>query len=502
MIKIKKLLIANRGEIAVRVMKTASSLGIETWAIRTSREPNAWYLTFADKIIDLSENDDDITVFLDVEKLIDVAIKNKIDAIHPGYGFLAESSFFAARCEENKIIFIGPSPEAIFKMGNKTIAKQLARKANVPLLQGSLGNVTSAHEAKEIAVMIGYPVILKAAAGGGGRGMRVVEKDSEMEKMFKMAASESEKAFNDRSLFIEKYVRNPRHIEFQIFGDQHGNIIHLGERECSIQRKHQKLIEESPSPALNEQLRKKMGEAAVNIARSVNYYSAGTVEFLLDDRNNFFFMEMNTRIQVEHPVTEMVTGFDLIEWQIKVAENEKLPVEQEDVKFNGCAIEFRINAEDVQAGFSPSLGVLEKILFPKSKNIRIDTGVHTGSVITPYYDSMIAKLIIHGENREKTLLYASNALKKLWIKGLKTTIPFCKAVIANKNFRKGQYDTSFLIKEMKMHYQEDPEEEMLAAFFATYDYVRDLKNEEQIEVNFDKGKSIAPWVMTKRLKSI
>ena len=245
-----------------------------------------------------------------------------------------------------------------------------------------------------------------------------------------------------------------------------------------------------------------MGDAAVNIARSVNYYSAGTVEFLLDDRNNFFFMEMNTRIQVEHPVTEMVTGFDLIEWQIRVAENEKLPVGQEDVKFNGCAIEFRINAEDVQAGFSPSLGVLEKILFPKSKNIRIDTGVNTGSVITPYYDSMIAKLIIHGENREKTLLYASNALKKLWIKGLKTTIPFCKAVIANKNFRKGQYDTSFLIKEMKMHYQEDPEEEMLAAFFATYDYVRNLKNEEEIEVNFDKGKSIAPWVMTKRLKSI
>ncbi len=500
--KIERLLIANRGEIAVRIMNTASRMGIETWAIKTPREPNAWYLTHADKIVDFSESDDDITIFLDVEKLIEVAIKNKIDAIHPGYGFLAESSFFAACCKENNILFVGPSAEAIFKMGNKTIAKQLARKSNVPLLQGSLGNVTSTSEAKEIASMIGYPVILKAAAGGGGRGMRVVEKDSEMEKMFKMAASESEKAFNDRSLFIEKYVRNPRHIEFQIFGDKHGNIIHLGERECSVQRKHQKLIEESPSPALTEHLRNIMGEAAVNIAHSVGYYSAGTVEFLLDDKNNFFFMEMNTRIQVEHPVTEMVTGYDLIEWQLKVAEGEKLPVKQEDVSFNGCAIEFRINAEDVQAGFSPSLGIIEKISFPKSKNIRIDTGVQTGSVVTPYFDSMIAKLIIHGENREKALLYASNALKKLWIKGLKTTTPFCRAVIANKNFRKGLYDTSFLTKEMKMHYQEDPEEEMLAAFFATFDYVRELRSDELKQVNFEKGKTMAPWVMTKRLKSI
>jgi acetyl-CoA carboxylase biotin carboxylase subunit len=500
--KIKSLLIANRGEIAVRIIQTAAKMGIETWVIKTAKEPNAWYLTQADKIIDFSEEFDDIPVFLDVEKLIKAIKENKIDAVHPGYGYLAESPFFAEKCAEHGIIFIGPSPEAIYKMGNKTIAKQLARNHKVPLLQGSLGNVINSDEAKEIANMIGYPVILKAAAGGGGRGMRVVEKDSEMDKMFKMASSESEKAFNDPSLFIEKYVRNPRHIEFQIFGDTHGNIIHLGERECSIQRKHQKLIEESPSPALNEQLRDIMGKAAVNIAASVNYYSAGTVEFLLDDKNNFFFMEMNTRIQVEHPVTEMVTGFDLIEWQINIAMGEKLPVTQKEVTFNGWAIEFRINAEDVQAGFSPSLGVIEKITYPRSKNIRIDTGVQEGSIITPYFDSMIAKLIIHGENREKTLIYASNALKKLWIKGLKTTIPFCKAVIANKKFRKGQFDTSFLVKEMKMHYQEDPEEEMLAAYFATYDYVRELKSDEQNQINFEKGKSMNPWVMTKRLKSI
>jgi len=499
---IKSLLVANRGEIAVRIMKTASAMGIETWAIKTSREPNAWYLSHADKIIDISEEFEDIPIFLDVEKLIEITLKNKINAIHPGYGFLAESPFFAERCEQNRIIFIGPSPDAIYKMGNKTIAKQLARKHNVPLLQGSLGTVMNIKEAREVAGMIGYPVILKAAAGGGGRGMRIVEKEGEMEKMFRIAGSEAEKAFNDSSLFIEKYVRNPRHIEFQILGDKIGNIIHLGERECSIQRKHQKLIEESPSPALDEKLRKKMGEAAVNIARSVNYYSAGTVEFLLDDRNNFYFMEMNTRIQVEHPVTEMITGIDLVEWQIRIAMGEELPMSQEDITYKGWAFEFRVNAEDVQAGFSPSLGIIEKISYPKSKNIRIDTGVKQGSIITPYYDSMIAKLIVHGENREKAILYSSNALKKFWIKGLKTTIPFCMAVLANKNFRNGKFDTSFLTTEMKLNIREDPEEEMLAAFFAAYDYARDLKLEEEKCVNFEKGKAITPWLLNKRLKSI
>ena len=500
--KIRSLLVANRGEIAIRIMKTASAMGIETWAIKSPKEPNAWYLSHADKVIDYSETYEDIPIFLDVEQLIKLIKTHKIDAVHPGYGFLAESPFFAERCEQNRIIFVGPSPNAIYKMGNKTIAKQLARKSNIPLLQGSIGTVIDIKEAKEVAGLIGYPIILKAAAGGGGRGMRIVEKEGEMEKMFKMAGSEAEKAFNDPSLFIEKYVRNPRHIEFQVFGDKSGNIIHLGERECSIQRKHQKLIEESPSPALDDNLRKIMGEAAVNIARSVDYYSAGTVEFLLDDRNNFYFMEMNTRIQVEHPVTEMVTGVDLIEWQIRVAMNEELPAKQEDIKFNGWAFEFRINAEDVQAGFSPSLGVIEKISYPRSKNIRIDTGIKAGSVITPYYDSMIAKLIIHGENREKALLYSFNALKKFWIKGIKTTIPFCRAILANKNFRNGKFDTSFLLKEMKIHYQEDPEEEMLAAFFATYDYARTLKSEVDKNVNFEKGKSMTPWLLNKRLKSI
>lgn len=500
--KIKSLLIANRGEIAVRIIGTAKLMGISTWVIKTSKEPNAHYLTLADHIIDFTEHPGEPSEFLDIEAIITAIKENKIDAVHPGYGFLAESYLFAERCEQEKINFVGPDSQAIYKMGNKTIAKQLAREHNVPLLGGSLGNLKDPAEAREVANKVGYPVILKAASGGGGRGMRIVEKESDIEKNFKMASSEAAKAFNDPSVFIEKYVRTPRHIEFQVFGDKKGNIIHLGERECSVQRKHQKLIEESPSAALDPALRSKMGEAAINIARSVNYYSAGTVEFLLDDDNDFYFMEMNTRIQVEHPVTEMVTGTDLIEWQIRVAQGEELPMKQEDVKIQGWAIEYRINAEDVQSGFSPSLGTIESISFPRSKNIRIDTGVVNGSVITPYYDSMVAKLIIHGDDRKKTIAYSQNALKKFWIKGLKTTIPFCKAVLANKNFRKGKYDTSFLTKELKVHYPQDSEEEMLAAYFATYDFVKEIEDEERRLVDFDKGKNIPPWVLKKRLKSL
>ncbi len=498
--KIKSLLIANRGEIAIRIIRTAKKMGIKTFVIKTSKEPYAVYLKHADEIIDFTENLDEIPEFLDVEKIINAAKKYKIDSIHPGYGFLAESPYFAQRCEEEKIIFIGPSAEAIYKMGNKTIAKQIARKHNVPLLEGSTGNLPTYQKAVEIANKIGYPVIIKAASGGGGRGMRIVEKAGQMEKMFRLASNEAEKAFNDASVFIEKYVRNPRHIEFQILSDKHGNIIHLGERECSIQRKHQKLLEESPSSALNEKLRQEMGEASIRIAKGVNYYSAGTVEFLLDDNNNFYFMEMNTRIQVEHPVTEQITGVDLIEQQIKIAEGEKLSISQKDIKLNGWSMEFRINAEDVQAGFSPNLGVIKKITFPKGKHIRIDTGIESGSVITPYFDSMIAKLIIHGETREKTISHALSALDKIDIHGLKTTIPFCKKVLHNKAFRKGKINTSFIEKEMDSLYYQDENEELLAAIFATYDFVLDAKEEKNTFVDYEKGKTINPWVLNKRLR--
>jgi acetyl-CoA carboxylase biotin carboxylase subunit len=500
--KIKSLLIANRGEIAVRINEAAKKSGIKTYGIKTIKEPNALYLRLVDDVIDFSDSLDEIPEFLDIEKIIEIAVQNKINAIHPGYGFLAENPYFAQRCEEENLIFIGPSASAIYKMGNKTIAKQIAQKNKVPLLQGSQGNVKNIKEASEIAAKIGYPIILKAAAGGGGRGMRIVEKASTLEKMFKLATSEAEKAFGDSSVFIEKYVKNPRHIEFQILGDRHGNYIHLGERECSIQRKHQKLIEESPSSALNEELRKKMGQAAISIAKAVDYYSTGTVEFLLDADKKFYFMEMNTRIQVEHPVTEMVSGVNLIESQIKIAEGQKLPLKQEDVKLTGWAIECRINAEDVQAGFSPNLGIIEKISYPKGKNIRIDSGVTDYSIITPYFDSMIAKLIVHAETRDKAIFATTAALKKFWIRGIKTTIPFCLAVMNNKKFRKGDFNTSFIEKEMSKLYYQDEEDEMLAAYVAAFDFAAELETNRTTKPDFERGKNMSPWILNKRLKSL
>lgn len=500
--KIQSLLIANRGEIAVRIAETARKMGIKTFGIKTAKEPNALYLRLVDDVIDFSQFFDEIPEFLDVERIIEAARQCKADAVHPGYGFLAENPYFARRCEEENITFIGPSASAIYKMGNKTIAKQIAQKNDIPLLQGSQGNVKDPKEAADIASIIGYPVILKAAAGGGGRGMRIVEKASYMEKMFKMAANESEKAFSDASLFIEKYVRNPKHIEFQILGDHEGNYIHLGERECSIQRKHQKLIEESPSSALDKKLREEMGQAAIKIAKAVNYYSAGTVEFLLDADKNYFFMEMNTRIQVEHPVTEMVSGIDLIEWQIRIADNQKLNIQQDDVKLSGWAIECRINAEDVQAGFSPNLGIIEKVSFPKGKNIRIDTGITDYSVITPYFDSMMAKLIVHAETRDKAIATAIIALNKIWIRGIKTTIPFCLAVLHHKKFKKGDFNTSFIEKEMdKLYYNEDGDE-MLAAYVAAFDFAAELETNRTAKPDFERGKNISPWVLNKRLKSL
>jgi acetyl-CoA carboxylase biotin carboxylase subunit len=498
--KIKSILIANRGEIAIRIMRTARKMGITTYAIKTSKEPNAWYLEEADHLIDFSECLSDTPEFLDIERIIHSMKENRIDAVHPGYGFLAENPIFARRCEEENMIFIGPSSEVIHNMGNKTVARELARKSNVPLLRGSKGTLLNAGYARKMANIIGYPVILKAAAGGGGRGMRVAENEAEVERMYNLASNEAAKAFNDPSMFIEKYASEPRHIEFQILADKHGNIVHLGERECSIQRKHQKLLEESPSPALDDKLRKEMGEAAINIARAAGYYSAGTVEFLLDAERKFYFMEMNTRIQVEHPVTEMVTGIDLIEQMIRIAQDEKLGFTQNEVKLEGHAIEFRINAEDVQSGFSPSLGTIEKISWPEGDHIRIDTGVRDGSVITPYFDSMIAKLIIYGESREKTLQYATNAIRKSWIKGTKTTLSFCRAVLQNGNFRKGNFNTSFLSSELKIHYHSEPDEEMLAAFFAVYEYARDLEEAEGKKLNVEKGKNITPWLLNKRLR--
>jgi len=497
--KLKRILIANRGEIAVRIMRTARKMGIETVAVRTAVEPDAMYLTFADIIHEEDDELAEIPVFLDVEKLIAIALKTKCDAVHPGYGFLAENAWFAEKCRDNKIIFIGPSPDAIYKMGNKPVARQIALKHRIPMAMGTPGSVASEDEAVRHAARIGYPVIIKAASGGGGRGMRIVRQESEMEKLFILASREAEKAFNDPSVFIEKYIENPKHIEFQVLGDTHGNIIHLGERECSIQRKHQKLLEEAPSPALDSALRTTMGETAVRIAHAVGYYSAGTVEFLLDSDRNFYFMEMNTRIQVEHPVTEMITGIDLIEQQILIASGEELKIKQDDVRLTGWAIECRINAEDVQAGFAPAPGRIEKISFPEEPGVRVDTGVRAGSSIVASYDSMIAKLIVTGKDRHDAVINMKKALDKVWIKGTKTTLPFFRMLMRNHTFQEGTFTTAFIEKHLDKYHCSSEYEETIAAWIATKLFTEENLSSNSSSISFDQGRDLTPWLLRKRL---
>jgi acetyl-CoA carboxylase biotin carboxylase subunit len=499
MTKIKRILIANRGEIAVRIMKTAHLMKIESVAVKTAVEPNAMYLASADVIFDNTDDISEIPVFLDIGKLIAIALKTKANAIHPGYGFLAENAYFAQKCIENKLIFIGPSPDAIYKMGNKTIARRIALAIGIPMALGSEDNIANEEEAAVIAEKIGYPVIIKAASGGGGRGMRIVRKADEMEKMFIIASKEAEKAFNDPSVFVEKYIENPKHIEFQILGDTKGNVIHLGERECSIQRKHQKLLEEAPSGALDDELRQKMGNMAVQIAKAVDYHSAGTVEFLLDSEKNFYFMEMNTRIQVEHPVTEIITGLDLIEQQIRIANGEELKFRQNDIKLEGWAIECRINAEDVQAGFAPDPGKIESLHMPTDSCVRVDTGVQAGSSIVASYDSMIAKLIVKGKDRKDAIKNCKMALDKVWIKGTKTTLPFFRMLVRHQKFQDGNFTTAFIEKDLEKYYFNSEYEEMLAAWLAIKLFIEENLNDDSINVNFEHGKEMSPWLLNKRI---
>ncbi|HEX2919543.1 MAG TPA: acetyl-CoA carboxylase biotin carboxylase subunit [Bacteroidales bacterium] len=496
--KIKKILIANRGEIAIRIIKTAKRMNIGTVVIRTAAEPNAMYVDYSDEVFDNTEDASEIPVFLDIEKLIDIALKTGSNAIHPGYGFLAENAYFAQKCIEKNIIFIGPSPDAIYKMGNKTIARKIALAGGIPMAMGSEGNISDEEEAVKVAEKIGYPVIIKAASGGGGRGMRIVRKSDEMAKMFVIASKEAEKAFNDPSVFIEKYIENPKHIEFQILGDTKGNVIHLGERECSIQRKHQKLLEEAPSVALNDELREKMGNMAVQIAKAVDYYSAGTVEFLLDSERNFYFMEMNTRIQVEHPVTEIITGVDLIEQQIRVANGEELKLVQKDIILNGWAFECRINAEDVQAGFAPDPGRIQNLSMPDEPWIRVDTGVREGSSIVASYDSMIAKLIVSGKTRKEALKNCKLALDRVWIKGTKTTLPFFRMLVRHEKFINGDFTTAFIEKDLEKYYYNSEYEELLAAWLATKLFVDENFSNDR-NVDFEQVKEINPWLLNKRI---
>ncbi len=439
----KKVLIANRGEIALRIIRACKELGIKTVAVYSTQDEDALHTVFADESVCIGPAPSNQS-YLNPTRIISAAEITGADAIHPGYGFLAENAEFAEMCTSCEITFIGPSAEVIRKMGDKAEAKKSMMEAGVPVVPGSKGIVSDEKEAMKIARKIGFPVILKAVAGGGGKGMRIVRESEALENNFMMAKAEAEAAFGNPDLYLEKYIEKPRHIEIQLLGDMHGNMVHLGERECSIQRRHQKLIEESPSPIITEKIRKIMGQTAVKGALHVGYYSTGTVEFLVDADLNFYFMEMNTRIQVEHPVTEMVYNVDLIKEQIRIAAGEKLDLKQSELKPIGHAIECRINAEDPENNFIPSPGEITFFYQPGGPGIRMDTHIYASYKIPPFYDSLIAKLIVHGRTREEAISRLKRALDEFAIEGIKTTIPFHKYVINTPEFQTGNFDTHFI----------------------------------------------------------
>jgi acetyl-CoA carboxylase biotin carboxylase subunit len=437
----KKILIANRGEIALRIIRACRELGVGVEIVYATADRASLAVKFADKAYCIGSS----VGYLNIKKIVEIAKKAKADAIHPGYGFLAENADFARLCEKNKIEFIGPSSKTIKMLGNKVQAREKMAKHGVPVLPGS-GILKNKKQAIKITNKIGYPVILKAVGGGGGKGMRIVNNDEELEKFFEEAQSEAQAAFGNKDLYVEKYLEGTKHIEFQVLADKYGNIVHLGERDCTIQRRHQKLIEEAPSIALSDELREEVGEAAVRAVSAVKYRGAGTVEFLLDKDNNYFFIEMNTRIQVEHGITEMVTGVDLVKEQIKLAAGAKLAFKQDDIKINGYAIECRINAEDPAGDFIPSAGTISNYLPPGGPGIRVSSVCHSGYKVEPHFDSLLALLICSGKTRQEAIGRMKGALKEYIIEGVKTTIPFHKAVLEDKSFIRGNITTSFIEK--------------------------------------------------------
>lgn len=438
-----KILIANRGEIALRIIHSCEELGIGTVAVHSTIDRQALHVQLADESVCIGPAPSNKS-YLNIPNIISAALTRNAEAIHPGYGFLAENARFAEICADHKIHFIGPTPEAMIAMGDKSTAKKTMEEANVPTIPGSKGLIGGENEAKAIAQEIGYPVMIKATAGGGGRGMRLVKNENDLTRLLAAAQGEAEAAFGNGGVYLEKFIECPRHIEFQILADSHGNVIHLGERDCSIQRRHQKLLEEAPSVALNPKLRKKMGEAAVKAAKSINYVGAGTVEFLLDKYDNFYFMEMNTRIQVEHPVTEMVTGLDLIKEQIRIAQGEKLSFSQKDIILKGHAIECRINAEDPEHNFRPNPGTISGYLPPGGPGVRMDSHVYTDYEIPAYYDSLIGKLIVWGEDRSTAIKRMKRALRECAITGIPTTINFHQKILNNSEFIAGNIYTNFI----------------------------------------------------------
>jgi len=494
----KRLLIANRSEIAIRIIRAAHKLGMVAVVFQSDREPEALYLSYADEVIPARDAHNDKAIFLDAERIVQLALENNIDLIHPGYGFLSENPDFAQLCTDKGLNFIGPSAQLIRDMGLKTVAKSMAIEAGLPLVPGSDGPVRDAQVAKEFADRIGYPVILKASAGGGGRGMRIVEKPETIERNFKSASDEALAAFGNGDMFIEKYLQNPKHLEFQIMGDKHGNVVHLGERECSLQRKHQKIVEEAPSASVNPQKRAEMGEMAVRFAKAIGYYSAGTIEFIMDEDGSYYFMEMNTRIQVEHPVTEQVTGVDLVDWQIRVALGEHLTLKQEDIKITGWAMEIRVNTEDPQNRFSPQTGLIDQISFPSGDNIRIETGVQSGAVVTPYFDSMVAKIIVTGTDRADCIANTLDALNNFVLNGLKTTVPFCRVVLQHPAFVDATYTTRWVDQVFTPDMLENEDDEMIGALAATIMYAQEYLQLSS-DIPWYKSDRLNVWVLNKRL---
>lgn len=441
----RKILIANRGEIAVRIIRTCKEMGIKTVAIYSEADEDSIHVHMADEAICIGPAPSRKS-YLNMENIISAALVTKVDAIHPGYGFLSEDKDLVDACIKNNIKFIGPNKEHLEIMGDKAQARKAMIDAGVPVVPGSKEATNDAHKAFEMAKDIGYPIMIKASNGGGGRGMRIVHNEDEFISKFNMAKSESMAAFNDDMMYLEKFIEKPRHIEFQILADSHGNIIHLGERDCSLQRRNQKVLEEAPCSIINESLRKKMGEVALRAARAVNYVSAGTIEFLLDKDKNFYFIEMNTRIQVEHPITEQITGVDLIKEQIKIAYGEKLDLVQDDIRINGHSIECRINAEDPEKNFMPSPGKIERYFAPGGYGIRVDSHIYEDYIIPPNYDSMIGKLIVWGANRNEAINRMKRALDELVIIGIKTNVDFQKEILNNEEFIQNKIDTSFIEK--------------------------------------------------------
>lgn len=441
-----KILVANRGEIAVRIIRACKEMNIKTVAVYSEIDKDSLHTRLADEAICIGPAPSNKS-YLSFKNIIEAANITGSDSIHPGFGFLSENSQFARICEESNIKFIGPSYKVIELMGNKSNAKELMKKAGVPTVPGSEGSIKGIKDAFEVAKKIGYPVMLKAAAGGGGKGIRIVNNERELESNYNIVKQEAKISFNDDEIYMEKFIENPRHVEIQILADEHGNVIHLGERDCTVQRRHQKVVEETPSTAIDEKLRNKMGEAAIKAAKAAGYTSCGTVEFLVDKHKNFYFMEMNTRIQVEHPITEERTGIDIVKNQIKIAAGEELKIKQKEIEFKGHAIECRINAENPSKNFRPCPGTITGLNLPGGKGIRIDSAIYEGYTIPPTYDSMIAKIIAYGANRNEAISKMKRALEETVIEGIDTNIDFLLEIIKNKNFIRGDYDTSFIEKE-------------------------------------------------------